>query len=231
MLFLAVAATTLMFAQSGEYETGSHFQANIEVSGQWTRMNCVTVSVDNKSFTVLDNAKTDWLGASLDATFGARIRRWVFVGGGIGLHSLYTGPTDEQFKAAQAGEYVGLKPLAVKVYAPIYADVRFFIPTSKNINPFVEGAAGCYIGWIDGMYYTDNQQTTLKQLPGSSTDMKAGYYMRLGIGCEFKRFILGVGYELMASTKKEINYNALVQDIDQKTHQLYVKVGVRIGRM
>ncbi len=107
-------------------------------------------------------------GPTLDASWGARIRDFFYVGFQTGPHFL--------FEATE--EYtVGL------FYIPLAANMRVFIPTKQYVYPYFDCAIGGLVGEAFGR--VGNQY---------GTGFFGGFYCSAGVGIDAKRFSAGIGY-------------------------------------
>lgn len=68
-------------------------------------------------------------GPSIDIEMGSRIRDYIFVGGGTGLHTVFS-------------RVDGLLSL------PIYANTKAFLPIRENVMPFVNFSLGANFYWL-----------------------------------------------------------------------------------
>lgn len=74
-------------------------------------------------------------GPSFDLELGSRIRDYIYVGGGTGLHTVFS-------------RVDGLLCL------PIYANAKAFLPVTESIMPFVNYSIGASIFWLPFDTYT-----------------------------------------------------------------------------
>lgn len=72
-------------------------------------------------------------GPSVDVEMGSRIRDFIFVGAGTGLHTVFS-------------RVDGILSL------PIYANVKGFIPVRENIMPFLSYSIGPNFFWLPFQY-------------------------------------------------------------------------------
>lgn len=83
---------------------------------------------------------------------------------------------------------------------PCYIDARGYIPTKSNTKPYFSLAPG--VGFI-------------ALLPA--------FYIHTGFGFDYKLFNMELGYRLWEMDVEGENYN-------YREHQIYLKLGVRIGK-
>jgi|GEM_PF-3465189 len=177
-------------------------------------------------------------GGGVDAIFGFRTQNLInFFGFGVGLHVDMGGSVHEEDHYTDPGktytyhgvdngggnegdiESVKFASNVFMPYFPIFVNDRIYLPTKRNINPFLDLSLGAYIT-------IGNVDLNLHNPFGSSYDSKyqtnkgmllAGMFSRFGVGMEYKRLVLGAGYQLLVDSRGEPNSSA------------YLKVGVRIG--
>ncbi len=161
-------------------------------------------------------------GGGMYFTFGARIFDYVFVGAGFGselLPALYNG----------YGDYIWQRDIIGFFNIPTFLNVRAFLPATNRIFPYIDIAAGpsClfYLNYFDDIYM-----------------MPLATFLRAGIGVDFSRFSLGLGYEGLFGKydKTWAYYNRITGErtSDYYTtreklgiHTFYLKLGIRIGSM
>lgn len=68
-------------------------------------------------------------GPSLDIELGSRLRDFIFVGGGTGVHTVFT-----------KNDFL--------ISLPIYANSKVFLPIKENLKPFVNYSAGLNLFWL-----------------------------------------------------------------------------------
>lgn len=133
-------------------------------------------------------------GPSFNITLGARIYDYGFVGFTFGIDALYgTGDGYYIYRGLDAANF------------PFMLDFRGYCPINPNLYPFLEFSVGANIstdfGKTEYWYY----------YPFTSTRI------RLEAGIEYKRFLVGLGYDCMAVSGVKI-------------HMGYAKIGIRIGK-
>lgn len=130
-------------------------------------------------------------GPSFNATFGARIYDYGFAGLTVGMDALF----------GTLGVY-GFDG----VYFPIMADLRGFWPVRPDLSPFFEFSFGaCIMSDLGYTEYWSYYPIALARV-------------RLEAGLEYKRLVLGLGYDCLAVAGSSF-------------HMGYAKVGIRLGRM
>lgn len=124
-------------------------------------------------------------GAAIDMINGCRIHKNVYLGGGVGVHSLFAGH--------DAASYFEI------VASPIYADFRALFPiSSSNITPYIETAVGPLLSYHN--YIEGNGKMKYSTLA----------YFKLGIGIDvIDRFSIGAGYELWGDKSGVINMGCI----------------------
>lgn len=188
------------------------FQAHIDASAVFT----------TKS--VMDRYKTLTLsGPSLDATIGARITKYLYIGAGIGYHTLMTKTgigiqstspwyMPPKSRAVDDIYSVEVDALDYNHYIPMFVNLKTYLPISHKILPYADLSLGGYIGLHERAFYefnSHNYNYKAARLPN-------GFYMRAGLGVDIMRVNVGVGYELL---KNRIG----------SEHIGYVKLGWRFG--
>ena len=133
-------------------------------------------------------------GPSVNATFGIRFHDYGFVGFTIGVDALYgTGDGYQTFKGFDAANF------------PFMVDLRGFCPINQNLCPFIEFSIGANIS-------NDFGRTQYwRYYPFTSARI------RLEGGLDYKRFLVGLGYDCMVISSV-------------KVHMGYAKIGIRIGK-
>ncbi len=107
-------------------------------------------------------------GPTLDASWGARIRDFFYVGFQTGPHLLFE--TTKEYAV-------------VLCYMPLAANMRVFIPTKQYVYPYFD----CAIGGLVGM-------TDVLRGDQYGSDVFGGFYCSAGVGIDAKRFSAGIGY-------------------------------------
>lgn len=144
------------------------------------------------------------VGPAINVEMGCFIKQMFFAGIGLGIHGLMANTHTTYFDRRS--------PIKTCVWVmPIYSDFKCYI-LQKTIAPFVNVSLGGFIG-LGGNGHVE-------YLGEKSVQVKpdGGFYCRLGLGMEYKHFIVGIGYQCLKA-------NAIRAD-----HLGYVKVGVRIGK-
>ena len=210
-ILFALLVASISFAQRTSHSVKMViFQAHIDASAVFT----------TKS--VMDSYKTLTLaGPSLDATIGARITKYLYIGAGIGYHTLMTktgigvqSTSPWSLPPQSRGvEYIDIvNALDYNHYIPIFANLKTYLPISHKILPYADLSLGGYIGLHERAFYefnSHNYNYKAARLPN-------GFYMRAGLGVDIMRVNVGVGYELL---KNRIG----------SEHIGYVKLGWRFG--
>ena len=124
-------------------------------------------------------------GAAIDMVNGCRIHKYAYIGGGVGVHSLFAGH--------DAASYFEI------VATPIYADFRLLFPTSSsNITPYIETAVGPLLSYHN--YIEGTGKLAFSTLA----------YFKLCAGMDIiDRFTIGVGYELWGDKSGVINMGCI----------------------
>ncbi len=142
------------------------------------------------------NAGFTW-GGGMYFTFGARIYDYVFVGAGFGaevLPTIFSGYDVEGF-----------------FNIPTFVNVRAFLPATSRIYPYIDIAAG-----PSCLFYLEKFN--------AFSFMPLGANVRVGVGVDFSRFSLGLGYEGIYYTDDYYTEKFGI-------HTFYLKFGIRIGAM
>lgn len=153
-----------------------------------------TVKLDHLKSTVFQ------FDASAQAAYGDNLN--------LGFHVTVGGRfSDAFFLGLGAGFEGSLLKSIHTLRIPIYANARCYFPI-KEVSPFIDIAAGVNVHELDVQY----------QLNGK--DWKCGLYTRAGIGVEYKRLLVGVGYQFSGGDRTILENNI---------HQGYVKIGCRFA--
>ncbi len=159
-----------------------------------TRIDTIERVRSQKTYLQLDAAPQitcgkENLGMGAHLTVGARVSDYYFIGFGFGVE----------------GSLVSFKDYS-SVYTmqiPMYANMRCYFPI-RDVYPFLDGAAGLNVRELNFNHKIDKEWV-------------CGLYARAGIGVEWKRLIVGAGYQFTGGR------NA----IDDNVHQAYIKCGIR----
>ncbi len=180
-------------------------QAHMEIGCQFTK-----AKFENTPFGEAYQPHSFWpAGFDGDFSIGIRATRFVFVGVGVGAHSEYA--LKETLQDTPDGPKISLSYFDWEM--PVYGDVRLYVPTQDNMDPFVEGQVGGFFG-LDGECKIDGVEQDFKK-PGK------GFYWSVGAGIDFRRFMVSAGY-------REYRCNSGADLLN--TGFGYVKIGVRLGR-
>lgn len=106
-------------------------------------------------------------GPSVDFEFGSRIRDYIFVGGGTGLHTVFS-------------------QIDALLCLPIYANAKAFLPVTESIMPFVNYSIGTSIFWLPFDPNPNIRRNTYFTL-----------FTNVGLGVELGRHQISAGYEYM----------------------------------
>ncbi|MBQ7192368.1 MAG: hypothetical protein IJS00_05800 [Paludibacteraceae bacterium] len=159
----------------------------------------------------------------LDMHLGFRTQNLInYFGFGLGFH--YVKQTigfdsDFIFKRADTGGKVGSVKNFGMYYIPIYVNDRIYIPTKKNINPFFDLSAGFFFSGSGRIEYDDIDERNWRMVRKHIDYLPTfGVTSKVGIGMEYKRLVIGAGYQMIfgAAGSEIINF-------------AYIKVGVRMG--
>ena len=163
-------------------------------------------------------------GCGMYFTFGARIKDYVFVGGGFGVEFLPSVYTAKDFDSEWWDSY---KYVGGFCNMPMYLNVRAFIPATSRIFPYVDIAVGPSL-----LFYLDRLNDFML--------CPIATHLRAGIGTDISRFSVGLGYEGVYGHIKyeEGSFNEygvfIVKNIITEPviiHAFYLKLGIRIGSM
>ncbi|MCQ2342222.1 MAG: hypothetical protein MJZ75_01835 [Paludibacteraceae bacterium] len=173
------------------------FQVNLEMGCQFRNAEVNLPGCESHSF----------MPCGFDGSVGLGLRatRWVFVGMGIGAFSEYA--LKEIVTDAYTDETLPYKTF--RWVMPIYLDARIYIPTPKDMDPFVEGSVGGYFCLDKYAELAGNE------LP---MDVNKGIFAQAGVGVDFRKFVVSAGYRY---------YN----HAEGGSHNYcYVKIGFRCGK-
>lgn len=127
-------------------------------------------------------------GIELSNVYGRRINEYVFLGGGFGF-------------AATLFRYDGL---GGSLQFPLFVDSRAYCPTPvKSMYPFLGITIGPQFQFIN--------------LTEGTAGFHAQAYFRLYGGFDYKRFTIGIGYQLIGNSDFKQNFG-------------FIKLGVRLGK-
>lgn len=153
-------------------------------------------------------------GGGMYFTFGARIFDYVFVGAGFGseiIPSIYS--SYDYFHYDYVGGFFNI---------PYFVNIRGFFPITSKIYPYVDIAVGPSM-----LFYLD-EFDDFALCPIATT-------LRFGVGVDFSRFSLGLGYEGVFGYYEYEVLNAFYLDSYMRErveiNTAYLKLGIRIGRM
>ena len=214
-ILFALLVASISYAQRTSHSVKMViFQAHIDASAVFT----------TKS--IMDSYNTLTLaGPGIDATIGARITKYFYLGAGIGYHTLMTKAdigiqsTSPRYmpQAARAVENYSAMVMVVEAldynhYLPLFTNFKIYWPISHKVLPFADLSLGGYIGLHERAFYElDNYSYNYK-----ATRLPNGFYMRTGLGIDIMRVNVGVGYEFLKNRFGS-------------EHIGYVKLGWRFG--
>lgn len=147
-------------------------------------------------------------GGGVYFTFGARIFDYVFVGAGFGneiIPCIYS-----EYWRGYRNTYVG-----GFFNMPYFVNVRGFFPITNKIYPYVDFAVG------PSLLFDMGEFEAFVLCPIATT-------LRFGVGVDFSRFSLGLGYEGVFGYEEAGYYYGRDRI---KINTAYLKLGIRIGRM
>lgn len=173
------------------------FQANFDIAGIFG-INRITYSDGSVS----SIASYAYGGPTIEAIFGIRLRKFAFVGAGIGFQTTFAN-----------FNFLGYIQ-EVDMLLPLFANAKLYYPTKININPYLDVNIGGYIGLPSKATFNDGNVKYV-----INDKLSDGFYFRVGTGLEIKRFNIGVGYQLCKPK------------VSNPSHIGYVKLGIRVGKM
>lgn len=181
------------------------FQANIDVEGNFTRMPGI---IGDRGYTNV----FDYGGVSLGGGAGVRFRRFLYAGAAFNFMGNWGATTMVDWNAPKYGTIN-----TSSWVAPIYADLRLYLPTASGCFPYWEMGIGGYVGiWAETKYdlrMWGHDIITNKVTPSG------GFFLTSGIGVEFKYLNIGVGYKYF-SAAEECFYK----------HFGFIRLGVSLGQ-
>lgn len=189
------------------------FQANIDIYGLFSRApGWIITDFSTGHQWISDPCQIG--GVSMGGGLGFRYREYVYFGaafsffGDWGKTAVYDNTTTSLFThgTCKANTWV----------APIYADLRIYVPTDSRCYPFFDLGIGGYVG-MTGTYSVDCSMYPSGPVYNGDIAPNSGFYFQFGLGAELKYFTVGVGYNLYS--------NSFFND-----HYGYIKVGVSLGR-
>lgn len=150
----------------------SQFQVDFELSSVFTSKH---VRLDGNDWTFTFG------GPALDVVLGDRVNKYLFLGLGIGYHTLLTTYQNK---------------VDYNHYLPLYGNIKIYIPVNVNFLPYLDFSLGYSIGF--------------KERYGNRIGSKLGngLFLRVGLGFDIKRINVGAGYELLhiSGNKEHIGF-------------------------
>lgn len=147
-------------------------------------------------------------GFDFDFSVGLRYPKFLFIGLGMGIDSEFANKT-----VYDGSERIPLRFSSVTF--PLFADVRLYLPTKIDLNPFFVGQFGGYfVVSMKSIYHLtldprnpkDPTRGVWDEIQFNPVLYKNGYLMSLGLGFEYKYFQFSIGYRLMATNGYTGNY-------------------------
>lgn len=132
-------------------------------------------------------------GPAIDLSLGMRLWDYGYIGVETGFHSLLQ-------RIDYSYDYEYYEYNSTLAYIPVGINLKGYIPTEKEIYPYVNCSLGGFFGFMDLNRYN-------------------GFYCQAGVGIDVKRFSFGIGYNGF------VNYHFI-----NKNHTIscgYVKLGAR----
>lgn len=182
------------------------------------------------------NSGSNLYGPSLDFDFGVRIKDYFYVGFEFGTHFLLTPERNTLFRENKDAAPISQRQHKYLLYFPLAASTKFYLPTKKQyIYPYLSLTAGGVLGMC-GIIANGNGEESYQ---AKSSWACGGTFIQFGAGVDIKRLSLGIGYTFISPNflKKDADSSQLYySSIDEiptltKSDGLYLKIGVRIGRM
>lgn len=169
-------------------------------------------------------------GPSLDFDFGVRIKDYFYVGFEFGTHFLLSSEYTTTFRESADAMPIQQIGRDYLLYFPLAASMKFYLPTKKQyIYPYLSFAVGGNLG-IYGII-----ASTYLEEPVERTIALGGAFVQIGTGVDIKRLSLGVGYTFVSSKRlieDTVQYAWSPSYLGNATIDgLYLKIGVRIGRL
>lgn len=194
LLFFLLASTTIpVLAQS----RATALQMNAEIGCQFRQAACDIPGYDPHSYTPA--------GFCGDIGLGLRATRFFFLGVGVGAHSEYA--LKEVLYTSD--NHATIPMSTYRWVLPVYADIRLYIPTKTNMNPFVEGSGGYYWGLTGNQTIAGAEEKFMPQ---------NGIFAQAGAGVDFRRFMVSIGYRYYQNAEGGL------------PHYGYAKIGIRLGK-
>lgn len=210
-----VYLASLMAEELNNNSAQRFYRSYIELSGVITSYQMPDITVNSQA------VKTSSIvegGIALDFVNGCQLNKYVFVGAGIGAHSMFFDYTPSVSNGNATQKLTDVNIYQERIASPIFADVRAYLPlNNQKVLPYAELAVGPLF------QYHQYQKTTIQTDPSEPeiithyADFSTHAFFRVGIGIDFiDRFTIGAGYELWG-------------DKDDTSNCAYLKLGVRIG--
>lgn len=181
------------------------YQSYIELSGRAT-------SLVNNDFGSGADVSLPAGGVALEFVNGCRINKYVFVGGGLGISSLFS----RQIKVSMGGVDLKIPYYLEQIVTPLYADFRASLPLKQNqrVTPYAEVAVGPLFSYNE---YEECEYSQLNINIKKYGDFYTAAYFKTGLGIDvIDRFTLGIGYEMWGDKNAQYHFG-------------YLKLGVKIG--
>lgn len=166
----------------------------VETTKEVVRVDTITISPTKNALFQMDVAMQaacgmENLSVGAHVTVGGRFNDSFFLGLGAGFEgSVYNLPNHKV-------------PYTFQI--PIYADTRVYFPVN-GVAPYLDLAAGLNVRELIFPDIADKEWI-------------CGLYSRAGVGVEYKRLLVGAGYQFTGGSKT----------IQDNIHQAYIKIGFR----
>lgn len=177
-------------------------------------------------------------GPSLDFDLGVRIKDFFYVGLDFGTHFLLTPEREFSFRESKDAVPITQRQHKYLLYFPLAASTKFYLPTKKQyIYPYLSLAVGGNLAICGIVAYGGSYRNKSSWACG-------GAFIQFGAGVDIKRLSLGIGYTFISSNflKKDADSSQLyyselslssyeISNLTKSIDGLYLKIGVRLGRM
>lgn len=181
---------------------------------------------------------TDFSRPLFETIHGVDIGPYFFVGAGVGLQ-YYCGKLKEFHYLADTAAAIYETKKANRwnaIMVPIFADLKFMYPTSKEFTPYLNLGLGGTIGCYSSVNYNEVESSTLNGVKNSFANelkTRGGLYCDFGAGFRYKllNFSLGLQHQII---KLDFRYEETVDGkgyYSKKVNQtainsFYAKIGI-----
>lgn len=147
--------------QNGEKDLMHNFSKNSKIKLQgYVTLGCIFNSTGG--------------GPTFDASIGAKMFDYFYIGAETGFHSMFT-PVNFDYTSSD-GNLWHVEGTLFEGYIPLGVNMKGYITKNRIVNPYIN----CSLGGFFGI--------------GDTLGGWNGFYCQVGAGFDIKRFTFGVGY-------------------------------------